>query len=292
MKNLPAPSRASDRLDLKKAIRRYQYAGVQKGHKITDDEVEAIIAIYDKYEESSGAYSNEFKGNSLPESLLEEVYAAYEKTHQGRPLYSIRELLIKDVDLCPICGINQATELDHHLPRSVFKPLAIHTRNLVPMCHDCNFAKLAGFNEEGAGFLHPYYDVLPDIDFLHANVHLEETALAVTFAIKAEAALPDSYYDRLSEQMLELKLNDRYQQELNNYISSHAVTLHLTYNSTGQNGLKKILHLQMLYERNAFHRNHWRPVLLRALSNHHEFTNGGFATILPIPENMLGDLAG
>ncbi|MEN0653382.1 MULTISPECIES: HNH endonuclease [Hyphobacterium] len=292
MRNLPAPSRASDRLDLVRAIRRYRYAGQQLGHDITEAELERVIALYDKYEQDRGAPCTEFKGDDLPFSLREELFAAYDKTQEGRILHSVRERLLKDIDLCPVCGIGRAVELDHHLPRSVFKPLAIHTRNLVPMCHDCNLAKLAGFSDEGAGFLHPYYDVLPDIDFVQVSVNLNAADLVVSFSIDAAAALPLGYYDRLTVQMHDLKLNDRYQQEVNTYISSHAAALHLSYRASGQDGVREALRLQTQFEIRAFHRNHWRPVLLRALTDHEGFTDGGFADILPISEDMLEDLGG
>lgn len=290
MRNLPEPSRDSDRSDLKKGIRCYRYRGETLGHDITAAEIDAVVALYDTYEADRGAPCNKLKGTTLPASLRNAIHAAYDKTQEGRTLHSVRELLFKDVDLCPVCGIDPATELDHHLPQSIFKPLAIHTRNLVPMCHPCNHAKLAGFDEEGAGFLHPYYDLLPDLDFLRATVDLANGALLVSFAIDAAAALPPGYCDRLTGQMHALDLEVRYQKEVNTYISSHAAALHLANRGTGQEGVRKTLKLQKRYEIKAFHRNHWRPALLRALADHDDFTGGGFAEVLPILDDMLDDL--
>lgn len=290
MRNLPKPSRDGDRTDLKKAIRRYNYRGESRGHDITEGEIDAVVALYDRYEADHGAACDALKGEDLPSSLREAIHAAYEKTQDGRVLYSVRELLFKDVGLCPVCGIDPATELDHHLPQSAFKPLAIHTRNLVPMCHLCNHAKLAGFGEGGADYLHPYYDSLPDLDFLQASVGLVGAALTVSFAIDAAAALPAGYRDRLTGQMHALDLEERYQQEVNTYISSHAAALHLANRGGGQEGVRSMLRLQTRYEIRAFHRNHWRPALLRALSDHEGFTGGGFADVLPLPEEMLDDL--
>ncbi len=292
MRNLPEPSRDADRADLRKSIRHYRYGGELCGHDITDAEVEAVVALYDKYEVDLGAACDDLKGPNLPESLRDAIHAAYEKTQKTRVLFSVRELLFEGVDLCPVCGIDPATELDHHLPRSAFKPLAIHTRNLVPMCHSCNHAKLAGFDVDGSGFLHPYYDKLPDLDFLQAAVDLTDGALVVTFAIDVAAALPAGYADRLSGQMEALNLDGRYQQEVNTYISSHAAALHLAHRAEGQAGVKKTLRLQTRFETKAFYRNHWRPTLLRALLAHDPFTDGGFAEVLPIQDEMLEDLDG
>jgi hypothetical protein len=291
MRNLPEPSRDRDRSDLRKAVRRYTYGGVPKGHDITAAEVEEIVKLYDRYEADLGAACDELKGGSLPATLLDTIQAAFDKSHEGRQLYALREMLFKGVALCPICGIDPPTELDHQLPQSVFKPLSIHARNLVPMCHLCNHAKLAGFGEEGAAFLHVYYDKLPDLDFLKVDVALDGGTLVAAFAIDAAAALPAGFRGRLSGQMQALKLDDRYQQEVNTYMASHAAALHLAHDANGQDGVRTMLRLQTRYERRAFHRNHWRPALLWALTNHDGFTDGGFAEVLPIPADMLSDLA-
>lgn len=251
MKNLPKPTRENDRDDLRKAVREYRHDRKTLGHAITEDELTKVVALYDRYEQVHGAPGVEFKGADLPDSLREEIHAAYAKTQKGRILQSLRDLLFKGVDLCPICGIAPATELDHHLPQSEFKPLAIHSRNLVPMCHLCNHAKLAGFNEGGDGFLHPYYDILPDLDFLVATIDLDGATLKLSFAIDAKAALPAGFAGRLTAQMEALNLEGRYQQEANTYIASHAAALHLAHRAEGQTGVQRTLRLQARFETKA-----------------------------------------
>ena len=50
MRNLPLPSRNTDRSDLQRAIRRYAYKGTMLGHDITPVELEDVIAMYDRYD--------------------------------------------------------------------------------------------------------------------------------------------------------------------------------------------------------------------------------------------------
>lgn len=90
---------------------------------------------------------------------------------------------------------------------------------------------------------------------------IDGAALVTSFAIDLAAALPAGFADRLRDQMVELDLDSRYQKEVNTYITSHAAALHLTFRSSGQEGVRKLLQLQANYETKAFHRNHWRPVL-------------------------------
>jgi len=294
MKNLSMPSRDSAEDDLRKALVTHMHKGVQKGYTASDEEIAQILTLYNKYDADGAVASQVFRGGDLPPALNQALQSAFNLTQKKRKLYSIRKALFEGVDLCPICGIDSADELDHHLPRSVFFPLAIYTRNLVPLCHDCNGIKLAGFGDDDAGdthFLHAYFDVLPDIDFIRSSVELIDGALVVEFFVDANAGLLEDLSDRLGQQMTKLKLNRRYQAEINTYLASHAVSLHMRYEEDGAEGVARYLRLQAKYETKApFHRNHWRPVLLRALAALHPFVDGGFAEVLPMDEEMLEDL--
>jgi len=292
MRNLPPPSREGDRADLRLGVRRYRYKGVERGHAITEGEIDDVLALYDRYEADLGAACDDLKGQGLPESLQATIHAAFGKTQVGRILHPLRERLFQGVQLCPACGIGAPVELDHHLPQSVFRPLAIHARNLVPMCHACNLAKLAGFGEDGAsGFVHPYYDLLPDVDLLRAVAELDGAALDVRFEVAVAAGLPDDLSRRLVAQFEALDLDVRYQKEVNAYILSQAAALHLGHMGGGQQGVRSVLSVQARFEADALHRNHWRPALLRSLAAHDGFTGGGFAAALPMPQDMIDDLA-
>jgi len=291
MRNLPHPSRDSDRADLQASVRTYIYRQEVKGHDISDSEIDQILEIYDLYAGGAGIASEAMKGGALPQTLKDSVLSAYSKTYPKGILFPLRETLRRGVDRCPVCGINPADELDHHLPKSVFKLLAIHTRNLVPMCHDCNTTKRTVYgDDELTGFLHPYYDVLPAVDFLVARPVLQGAALSVTFEIDLACALPAGWAQKLANQFSKLKLGMRYGREVNIYIASHAIALHLNYRAGGQAAVQSLLQSQAQYESNIFYRNHWRPVTLRALADLDPFTDGGFAQVLPISEEMIAGI--
>lgn len=290
MRNLPPPSRNDDRDDLRRGVRSYMLKGVRRGHDITEDQIEEVVALYDRYEADRGRPCDALKGAALPKSLRDTLYNAYDKTQNGRVLETFRARLFHGIAQCPICGITAATELDHFLPRSAFKPLSIHARNLVPLCHICNQAKGVTFDEVGEGFVHAYYEILPDVEFLKADVELDSGALAVEFRIDPDADLPEGFHARLTAQMVALNLHARYAQEVNTYLLAHATGLHLSSRSDGQKAVRSFLRAQADYESGSLHRNHWRPALLRALADHDGFTDGGFAEVLQIPQAMIDDL--
>jgi len=294
MRNLPLPTRATASGDLELAIRRYRYRNVWHGHEITPAEIVNVLALYDRYDADSGVASDMLRGTGFPAALIDALEAAFDKTQKGRMLYSLRERLFDGVKHCPICGIDPPVELDHFLPRSEFKPLAIYSRNLVPICHACNLNKLAGFGDQDGNqllFLHAYFDIFPDIQFLKAEIDISDGGLVVCFTSNPDVVLPGNYATRLDGQMKALKLNKRYDSEINTYMSGHAVSLHLNHSTGGQAAVRRFLRAQAVHERGEFHRNHWRPTLLSALAAHHGFTSGGFAEVLPVSTAVLQELA-
>lgn len=289
------PSRESAKDDLKTALVTWKYGGIVKGYAASAKEIDDILALYDLYDAGNAVAGEPFKGKAFPPALNHAIQHAYDLTQETRKLYSIRETLMKDVDLCPVCGIDSADELDHHLPRSVFFPLAVYSRNLVPLCHDCNGIKLAGFGDDAAGnvhFVHAYFDTLPDVDFIRAKVEIQGEALVVDFFVAKDTSLAQPLARRLARQMSKLELNTRYKAEVNTYIVSHTAALHMTYAASGKTGVAKLLRAQAKREsKKPFHRNHWRAALMRALVDNNDFCDGGFAKVLPIDQEMLDDLA-
>jgi hypothetical protein len=90
---------------------------------------------------------------------------------------------------------------------------------------------------------------------------------------------------RLHHQLERLKLNERFQRELNNYMSAHTAAMHIVYGAALASGLSQFLATQAQVEHERLHRNDWRAVLLRALSEHHTFCDGGFREVYPLPAN-------
>lgn len=282
MRSLPRPNRDDVRAQLEQALEIYQRKGVQYGYAVSPEQLDSLIALYDAYDLAGGSPNNDFKGPLLAEELKAAIHASYRFTQAGGKLEPIRIDLMRNVEHCPICGITGPRELDHYLPQAGYRPLAIYVRNLVPLCHDCNQSKST---QEAAQpeqqFIHPYFEELPDIQFLRANVTLANGALTIDYDIDPGTDLPAILQARLSFQLERLKLNQRYQREINTYLTSHAVMLATTFAAGAGEGVSMFLNRQANVERRVFHRNHWRPVLLSALANHQGFCAGGFQDVLP-----------
>lgn len=278
MKNLPSPSKLTARADLEEVLYTYNWMGEVRGYEPTDAEIDAIIAIYDLYDQALGMPSDALKGPGLDDALSHAIKHAYPQTYEKGKIPHIREAAFQNVDLCPVCGIDPPVELDHYLAKSEFGPLSLYAWNLVPLCEACNGNKLA---QDSGKFVHAYFDLLPDVQFLQVEVSIENGGLITEYSIDSDAALPAPLFAKLKFQMEALSLNDRFQKDVNTYLVAHTTALHLSDKLDGGQGVRYFLSKQASVETHAFYRNHWRPVLLSALANNDVFCDGGFIQILP-----------
>lgn len=121
---------------------------------------------------------------------------------------------------CPLCGVGNVAQCDHHLPQSRYPDLAILPINLVPICHFCNDKKRAKYpaSAEEQTF-HPYFDqhllrdawvratlnpgpppvlvfdtappsTWPALDRARVRRHFDACGLAITFTTNANDELP------------------------------------------------------------------------------------------------------
>lgn len=239
------------------------YANGVPVYALTPHERNALHAVYALYEAMLGQPHPDL----LPASLNgahPTLQAAYNQVQKGARLEGLRDHLLASTDSCPYCGFGEPKDLDHYLPRSIYGELAIYSRNLIPSCGPCNNAKRSVVPGAANGFIHPYFQKLPEKDFLTAEVAFMDHALVVTFRVEP-AELDDALASKLQFQLDRLSLNDRYAKQINIFLSGqrHALlfiherepALTGSYLSNSAASLAK-----------AFGRNDWRVALLRALA--------------------------
>lgn len=282
MKNLPLPSRDAAKTDLETVLQTYQYKGEIKGYDANAAEIEAVLALYDTYDLAFGMPSEPLKGPGMDAKMLKALKSAYGQTYEGRKISHVREAAFKGVDLCPICGIDEPDQLDHHLPQSSYNPLSIYPRNLVPLCHDCNFIKRA---HDDGNFVHAYFDQVPTTQFVQVDVSIVDSGLLTVFSIAQVEGMSEALKDRLRFQLDTLDLNGRFQKEVNTYLSGQTTGLHSAYDLAAAAGVKAHLNRQARVELVGTHRNHWKPVLFGALADHVPFCEEGFKIVLPEPSD-------
>ncbi|MET4670382.1 hypothetical protein [Streptomyces sp. PvR018] len=144
----------------------------------------------------------------------EHLHAAYDTAlvdrAPGRKIYDA--LLASAVhDLCPLCGYQPVSQIDHHAPKATFPLLALTPLNLVPACGPCNQGKSNKLAAEATKeAFHPYFDTLEDERWLFAEVHKAEDGVAATYSARPPAHWPEVKTQRLQYHFTSHKLGHRY----------------------------------------------------------------------------------
>ncbi len=241
-------------------------------YQLSDVERAAIHAVYRLYEALLGQPHADLRPASL-NNVRPVLHGAYNQVQIGRRLAALRSQLLGSTDVCPYCGFGEPRDLDHYLPRSIYGELAIYPYNLIPSCAPCNGAKRAvvpGLGPaQGSGLIHPYFQVLPDVDFLGADIDFSNGSLSVTFRILPDGIDAD-LAQKLQFQITRLKLNERYRKQINIFLSSQKTGI-IMMHALGPDSLKDFLRQSALSLARSFHRNDWRVALLQALSENEDF---------------------
>ncbi|MFL5762365.1 MAG: HNH endonuclease [Bacteroidia bacterium] len=257
----------------------------QNGHKkynLNASERKIIAGIYKNYETLKGVAHEDLEGNDLSKKTKEVIRDLYGEVQEKGRLNSLRSRLLLEVNRCPCCSISVADELDHHLPRSKYSPIAIYSSNLVPICHKCNNKKrtLAG-EDPNERFIHVYYDQVPENNqFLKMDHAIERDTLIFNFYVEKVEGLTDLMFEQISFQIERVNLNKRLKKEVNTFLSSFAVGMKIAYGDERKENVKRFLSENGKYFEAKFGLNDWRTVLLYKLAECDIFCDGAFSRIL------------
>jgi hypothetical protein len=252
-------------------------------YALSSDEIDRIAALYDHYDTNGGNPHPAFESGGLALPLCEALYSAYAQIQQGGRLAALRAILMEATDRCPVCGIGAVTDLDHHLPRASFFPFAVYIRNLVPYCGTCNNAKRSIGRNPGETFAHPYFANFPNGRFFAARCVLSGGALTTTFSVTQIPGMSDELHAQLCFQYKRLRLNARYDAEINVFLGSHAVSLADAYGAdrnpsrVADWARRSAAHLER-----SFGLNDWRPAVLHGIAACPDFCAGGFMLALGV----------
>lgn len=196
----------------------------------------------------------------------------------GRSVYN-RILATSPNRLCPLCGMNQVTSLDHHLPKTVFPTLCVSAANLIPACGECNLLKGKHYPRSAIEHtLHPYFDNALSETWLDAVV-VEDKSTArpphVEYSVSAPTSWPLTLVKRAEYHLSKFQLRSRYALAMNAMLSEQQrlfVELHQLF---GPDGVKRYAAAQSesALEANA---NSFRGIAFRAMSSSDWFCDGGF----------------
>lgn len=242
------------------------YANGTPVYALSEAERSAILAVYQLYDAILGQPNPDLTPAILA-ACKPYMYNAYDQVQIRQRLASLRSTLLASTDACPYCGFGEPTELDHYLPRSVYGELAIYPNNLIPSCGPCNNAKRAlvpgAALATGPSLIHAYFQELPAVEFLQADVLFDAGALNVTFRID-DNVVDAGLAAKLSFQLTRLKLNERYPRQINKFLSEQRVGFLLFQDRPAE--LADFLMKTAASLSRSYGRNDWRAALVRSLA--------------------------
>jgi 5-methylcytosine-specific restriction endonuclease McrA len=178
---------------------------------------------------------------------------------------------------CVFCDRATATTLDHYLPKSDYPEFSVYPPNLLPCCADCNLRKLATYRDGAAVFLHCYFDVIPDVQFVFADVTVRPEGVVFAYRVEPPNEL-GHLADRIGEHFDRLALAVTYGLEAVHETAERTYELRRIYEATDGDALEISAYLAREADSVSVAKgpNHWRAVALYSLSESHDFCDGGF----------------
>lgn len=281
MWKLNIPSVAEVEEELRKGLKP---KGKPHLYNINASEKDDLLKLYDKYDEVSGRPCTELLNTGLQPALEDALHEAYKSTYKKRRLKKLRSRLFLAARHCPFCGFGSIIELDHYLPKEHYKALSIYARNLIPSCSLCNKKKSkSASTTPSKQFVHAYFDIFPDEEFLVAKAIFNSSGMHIDFSIIKTPTMPQDLYERITHQFNVFELQDRYQPEITNFLCDLETSFKLSYTAGSKDGVKNyLIGIERDYIK-SIGKNHWKTALVRALYASDRFCNKGFVLALGTP---------
>lgn len=113
---------------------------------------------------------------------------------------------------CPYCGIDKPRTIDHYLPKNDFPEFSVLPINLIPCCGHCNSKKNDRWLNHGQRmFINFYYDILPPIKFLYADINFDARSIPiVTFRLVNDGSINSAIFDLIMSHYSHLGLLAEY----------------------------------------------------------------------------------
>jgi hypothetical protein len=243
-----------------------------------------VLAAYQVYEDSVPEVGG------LSQALLSDLQKEAMRhafNVETKPMTALRGDLLKRISVarCPFCGISESSTLDHYLPKEQYPEFSVFPKNLVPSCAICNTHKRDQILNKGTKvrmFLHPCYDVIPDMSFLEVRARMATDALILSYRLIRPAGMTLQTFQHLGSHFNELDLADRYRRMGLDRLGEQYPALRRAY---GPDGNAERVAEMLIEKANDFEEvsgpNYWLARLYRALADNAEFCDAGFEVIRP-----------
>ena len=241
-----------------------------------------VLAAYQGYDDVAPDVG-ELDNAALTDPQKDAMRHAY-KVETG-PMTALRGDLLKRICVarCPFCGISESSTLDHYLPKEQYPEYSVFPNNLVPSCGICNTLKRDLILDEETSvrlFLHPCYDLIPNVEFLTVHTRMEADALILSYRLQRPVGMGQRSFLHLRSHFRALNLADRYRRMGLEHLGGQYPALRRAYGlgEDAQRVAEKLIEGAQDFEE-VSGPNYWLAKLYRALANNMDFCDGGFEAV-------------
>lgn len=228
--------------------------------------------------------------DEAPLTDLQKEAMRHAFTVETQPMTALRGDLLGRISVvrCPFCGISESSTLDHYLPKEQFPEFSVYPKNLVPSCAVCNTRKRDRILIEGTNvrmFLHPCFDVVPEVAFLVVRTRMEADALSLSYRLMRPVGMELQTFQRLQSHFEQLGLADRYRRMGLEHLGGQYPALRRAYGAgeVAERVAEKLIEGATDFEEISGP-NYWLARLYRALAANDDFCDGGFEAVRPQPQ--------
>lgn len=237
------------------------------------DAKDRLVAAEDSIQSYYQEYDNHFQANTLWNIAPKRVKGPLAKDLYD--MYGFDAAIVKQIKkwlkennpvtvygVCQHCGMVLFDTMDHILPHTPYPEYAVHARNLIPCCTDCNRRK------SGREILNLYLDILPDVEYLFMDVTANGDTIDLTFRLdNSKGLIPESLFNKISNHYSKLELFDRLRDFTATKVAGFVIQISRTFEKDGKQAVIDKVNEDIEDLRKAYGYNYWEVAFQKGLVN-------------------------
>lgn len=176
--------------------------------------------------------------------------------------------------VCPYCSLGAANTTEHILPKAIYQEYAVHAKNLIPCCSDCNSRKGNAVRDDKGNpiILNFYYDSLPIVQYLFVEISFDANGIVnFTYHLDNVNNVDTPMFRLIESHFTRLDLLNRFKTKAVSEYAEIENSLLVDLESKGIENCMSDLKKKALKDAVDYGCNHWMVVLKLTLAESEEY---------------------
>lgn len=247
----------------KDAVKRKDDGDVKDRLVAAEDTIQSCYQEYDKHFNANTLWN--IVPKRLKEPLAGDLYDMY--GFDAAIVKQVKKWLRENnpvtvYGVCQHCGMALFDTMDHILPHKPYPEYAVHARNLIPCCTDCNRRK------SGREILNLYIDILPEVECLFMDVKANGDTIDLTFRLdNSKGLIPEPLFYKISNHYSKLDLFARLRDFTATKVAGFVIQINRIFEKDGKQAVIEKVKEDIEVLRKAYGYNYWEVAFQKGLVN-------------------------